>query len=217
MFVPLIARARTLGVLSLIGTRPDRRYTSADLALAEELARRAALAVDNARLYHESQAASRAKDRILAVLGHELRTPLTPISAAVSARLEYETDPETCNELEMIRRNIELEARLIDDLLDISRIERGRLHLELEVVDIHEVVRKTVEICRDELLVAGLLLVLDLTATRHHVKGDHARLMQIAWNLVHNAAKFTPVGRDADDPHVQPARRTRPALPPINW
>ena len=186
--------ARTLGVLSLIGTRPDRRYTSADLSLAEELARRAALAVDNARLYHESQAASRAKDRILAVLGHELRTPLTPISAAVSARLEYETDPEICNELEMIRRNIELEARLIDDLLDISRIERGRLHLELEVVDIHEVVRKTVEICRDELLVAGLLLVLDLSATRHHVKGDHARLMQIAWNLVHNAAKFTPAG-----------------------
>ena len=194
MFVPLIARARTLGVLSLIGTRPNLRFTSADLALAEELARRAALAVDNARLYHESQAASRAKDRILAVLGHELRTPLTPISAAVSARLEHETDPETCNELEMIRRNIELEARLIDDLLDISRIERGRLHLELEVVDIHEVVRKSVEICRDELLVAGLLLVLDLTATRHHVKGDHARLMQIAWNLVHNAAKFTPPG-----------------------
>jgi signal transduction histidine kinase len=192
MFVPLIARARTLGVLSLIGTGPERRYTAADLSLAEELARRAALAVDNAQLYHESQAASHAKDRILAVLGHELRTPLTPIAATVSARLEYETDPVRCNELEMIRRNIELEARLIDDLLDISRIERGRLHLELEVVDIHEVVRKTFEICRDELLVAGMLLVLDLAATRHHVKGDHARLMQIAWNLVHNAAKFTP-------------------------
>jgi signal transduction histidine kinase len=194
LFVPLVARARTLGVLSLIRTRPDRRYGPADLALAEELARRAALAVDNARLYHESQAASRAKDRILAVLGHELRTPLTPILAAVSARLEHESDPEVARELEMIRRNIGLEARLIDDLLDISRIERGRLHLELEVVDVHEVVQKTVEICRDELLVAGLELALDLAAPHHHVKGDHARLMQIAWNLVHNAAKFTPAG-----------------------
>jgi signal transduction histidine kinase/CheY-like chemotaxis protein len=194
LFVPLVARARTVGVLSLIGTRPDRRYGPADLALTEELARRAALAVDNARLYHESQEASRAKDRILAVLGHELRTPLTPVLAAVSARLETESDPEIAAELEMIRRNIGLEARLIDDLLDISRIERGRLHLELEVVDVHEVVRKTVEICRDELLVAGLQLVLDLVAAHHHVKGDHARLMQIAWNLVHNAAKFTPAG-----------------------
>src|SRR5262249_8210458 len=96
--------------------------------------------------------------------------------------------------LEMIRRNIELEARLIDDLLDVSRIERGRLRLELEVVDLHEVVRKTVEICRDELLVAGLKLDLDLAAACPHVNGDHARLMQIAWNLVHNAAKFTPAG-----------------------
>ena len=194
MFVPLVARAQTLGVLSLIGTKPDRHYSSADLALAVELASRAALAVDNARLYHESQAASRAKDRILAVLGHELRTPLTPILAAVSARLEHETDPEIRDELEMIGRNIELEARLIDDLLDISRIERGRLCLELEVVDLHDVIWKTVEICRDELLVAGLSLVLDLAADRNQVRGDHARLMQIAWNLVHNAAKFTPAG-----------------------
>jgi signal transduction histidine kinase len=159
-----------------------------------EKARLELLAVENARLYHEAQAASRAKDRILAVLGHELRTPLTPILAAVSARLEHESDPVRCVELEMIRRNIELEARLIDDLLDISRIERGRLHLELEVVDMHDVISNTVEICRDEILVAGLSLELDLAASEHHVEGDHARLMQIAWNLVHNAAKFTPAG-----------------------
>jgi signal transduction histidine kinase len=194
IIVPLIARGRTLGVLSLIGTRADRRHSPADLTLAEELACRAAMAVDNARLYHEAQAASRAKDRFLAMLSHELRTPLTPILATVSARLEHEVDSDLSAEMEMIQRNIALEARLIDDLLDISRIERGQLHLDLKVVDAHEVIQKAVEICRDEILGVGLTLVLDLAATRHHVMGDPARLMQVVWNLVQNAVKFTPGG-----------------------
>jgi signal transduction histidine kinase/ActR/RegA family two-component response regulator len=194
MIVPMIARGRTLGVLSLIGTRADRRHTPADLTLAEELARRAAMAVDNARLYREAQAASRAKDRFMAMLSHELRTPLTPILATVSARLERGGDPEIAAEMEMIRRNVALEARLIDDLLDVSRIERGQLRLNLEVVDVHEAIRKAVEICRDEVIGVGLELVLDLAATRHHVTGDPARMMQIVWNLVQNAVKFTPEG-----------------------
>ncbi len=210
MVVPLIARGRTLGVLSLIGTRADRRHTPADLTLAEELARRAAMAVDNARLYREAQAASRAKDRFLALLSHELRTPLTPILAAVSARLEHEGDPAISAEMEMIRRNVALEARLIDDLLDISRIEHGKLQLNLEVVDVHEAIRKAVEICRDEVVGVGLRVVLDLAATRHHVTGDPARLMQIVWNLVQNAVKFTPEGRGltirTDNPRRGPSR-----------
>jgi CheY-like chemotaxis protein len=94
----------------------------------------------------------------------------------------------------MIRRNVALEARLIDDLLDISRIERGQLHLDLEVVDVHQAIHRAVEICREEVLGVGLKLVLDLAATRHHVMGDPARLMQIVWNLVQNAVKFTPGG-----------------------
>jgi CheY-like chemotaxis protein len=94
----------------------------------------------------------------------------------------------------MIRRNVALEARLIDDLLDISRIERGRLQLDLETVDLHEAIRGSVEICRDEVLASGLKIVLDLASPRHHVVGDHARLMQIVWNLIHNAVKFTPSG-----------------------
>jgi CheY-like chemotaxis protein len=130
------------------------------------------------------------------VLSHELRTPLTPVLIAVSSMLELEPDPALLPTLEMIRRNIELEARLIDDLLDLSLIARGRLRLEREVVDIHQAIRSAVEICRDEAMVAGLDVVIDLNARHHHVTADHARLMQIAWNLIRNAAKFTqPDGR----------------------
>lgn len=142
----------------------------------------------------QAEAASRAKDRFLAVLSHELRTPLTPVAIAVSSLIESRPDPALLSELEMIRRNIELEARLIDDLLDLSRIARGRLRLDIEVVDMHQALRRAVEICRDEALVAGLEVFTELNARDYHVSADHARIMQIAWNLVRNAAKFTPAG-----------------------
>ena len=143
------------------------------------------------------------------MLSHELRTPLTPVLIAVSSMLESDPDPALLPALEMIRRNIELEARLIDDLLDLSRIARGRLRLDLEVVDIHQVIRRAVEICRDETFVAGLEVVTELEALHHHVTADHARMMQIAWNLVRNAAKFTPPDGRLDHPHAptHPSRR----------
>jgi PAS domain S-box-containing protein len=156
----------------------DRKRTEADLLEAKEVAEKA----------------SHAKDRFLAVLSHELRTPLTPVLIAVAALLESKPDSALLPTLEMIRRNIELEARLIDDLLDLSRIVRGRLRLELEVVDIHKLIRRAMEICRDETLVAGLHVLTDLKAQHHHVRADHARIMQVVWNLIRNAAKFTPSG-----------------------
>ena len=110
----------------------------------------------------------------------------------------------------MIRRNIELEARLIDDLLDLSRIVRGRLRLDLEVVDIHQVIRRAMEVCRDETLVAGLHVMTELKAPRHHVLADHARIMQVVWNLIRNAAKFTPAGGRLTIRTIEPARRRRP-------
>ncbi len=145
----------------------------------------------------EAESANRAKDRFLAVLSHELRTPLTPVLIASSALLEQNDlplHPSVRSTLEMVQRNVELESRLIDDLLDVSRIARGRLVLDLETVDVHRAIRDCVEICRDETFVAGLEVVLDLVAPDHHVKGDHARLMQVVWNLVRNAARFTPGG-----------------------
>jgi PAS domain S-box-containing protein len=142
----------------------------------------------------QAEAASRAKDRFLAVLSHELRTPLTPSLLAVSSLIDSGPDPAVVPTLEMIRRNIELEARLIDDLLDLSRIARGRLRLDLEVVDVHGALRRAVEICLDMTFVAGLAVATELEARAYHVAGDHARIVQIAWNLVRNAAKFTPAG-----------------------
>jgi PAS domain S-box-containing protein len=145
----------------------------------------------------EAESANRAKDRFLAVLSHELRTPLTPVLIAASALLEqsdHSLEPSVRSVLEMVQRNVELESRLIDDLLDVSRIARGRLVLDLKTVDVHLAIRDCVEICRDETAGAGLDVVFDLAARDHHVKGDHARLMQVVWNLVRNAARFTPGG-----------------------
>jgi PAS domain S-box-containing protein len=141
-----------------------------------------------------AEAASQAKDRFLAVLSHELRTPMTPVLIAVSSLLESNPDSALVPTLEMIRRNIELEARLIDDLLDLSRIVRGRLRLDLEVVDIHQAIQRAVEICRDDAVGSGLNVVTELNAKHHHATVDHARLMQVVWNLIKNAAKFTPAG-----------------------
>ncbi len=121
----------------------------------------------------------------------------------------------------MVRRNVELESRLIDDLLDVSRIARGRLVLDLKTVDVHQTIRDCVEICRDETSAAGLDVVLDLAARDHHIKGDQARLMQVVWNLVRNAARFSPGGGTlsirtsnmpgSGDEQDTAARRPRPA------
>ena len=120
-----------------------------------------------------AELASRAKDRFLAVLSHELRTPLTPVLMAVSALLdEPQLTPEIRPTLEMILHNVEMEARLIDDLLDLTRIGRGGLHLELRPVDAHESVRQAAEIYRGEIGAGGLELVLDLAAPAHHVQAD---------------------------------------------
>ena len=198
----LAARGRALGVITFAMAESGRRYSTADLPLVEDLARRAALAVDNARLYREArkareeaEAANRAKDRFLAVLSHELRTPLTPVLAEVSAMLD---DPDTPGSvrpvLEMTRRNVELEARLIDDLLDLNRIVQGKLRLNREVVDAHRLVLEALEICRPGIEGARLRVEVALGAARHHVKADAARLQQVVWNLIKNAVKFTPSG-----------------------
>jgi len=145
----------------------------------------------------EAETANRAKDRFLATLSHELRTPLTPILATVTAMLDDSATPgEFRNVLEMIHRNVTLEARLIDDLLDLTRIRGGQLHLKREVIDAHELVHQVVEICREDLRSAGLKLVLDLAARRHDVDADPARLHQVLWNLIKNAIKFSPTGGD---------------------
>ena len=143
----------------------------------------------------EAEEANRAKNQFLAVLSHELRTPLNPILLAASAMLDRPAEPEEIRpNLEMICRNVHLQARLIDDLLDVMRIVRGKMPLHWEVADAHHLVDQAAQICRGELLDHRLALVLDLAARRHHVNADPARLQQVFWNLIKNAVKFTPEG-----------------------
>jgi signal transduction histidine kinase/ActR/RegA family two-component response regulator len=143
----------------------------------------------------EAEAANIAKDRFLATLSHELRTPLTPVLATVTAMLADPDTPDSLqNVLEMIRRNVVLEARLIDDLLDLSRIRRGSLLFQRELVDAHQLVHDVINICRDDLRKAELQLVDELGARLHHVDADPIRFQQALWNLVKNAIKFTPAG-----------------------
>jgi len=142
-----------------------------------------------------AEAANRAKDRFLAVLSHELRTPLTPVLLTVSALLDNSSQSEDIRPtLEMIRDNIELEARLIDDLLDLTRIAHGKMHLARERVDVHESIRQTLEICRNDMAAGRFRLVLELQATERYVNADRARLHQVFWNLLRNAMKFSPAG-----------------------
>ncbi len=164
------------GLLLTVTDVTDRKRAEEELRDAKEVA----------------EAACQARDRFLAVLSHELRTPLTPVLFGVSSMLDSSTAPEQRRVLEMIRRNIELEARLIDDLLDLSRFSRGQMRLDFEIIDIHEAIQRAIEICSGETFISGLEVVTDLAAARHHANADHARLMQVFWNLIRNAVKFTP-------------------------
>jgi signal transduction histidine kinase/ActR/RegA family two-component response regulator len=143
----------------------------------------------------EAEAANLAKDRFLATLSHELRTPLTPVLATVTAMLGDKDTPDALRQtLEMMKRNIGLEVRLIDDLLDLSRIRRGSLHLQTELIDAHQLINNVIDLCRDDVGNAKLQLKVDLAASSHHLSADPIRFQQALWNLIKNAIKFTPPG-----------------------
>jgi signal transduction histidine kinase/response regulator RpfG family c-di-GMP phosphodiesterase len=200
--VPLRAHDRVLGAIVMINTSAGRMCGTEELSLAEELAHRAALALDNARLYEsaqkartESERANRAKDSFLAMLSHELRTPLTPVLTSVLALEQADNlSDEMRASLQMIRRNVELEARLIDDLLDLTRISKGKVQLSLEEVDAHSLLRNALEICQSDIDKKQLALQTDFAAEKVSLEADPARLQQIFWNLIKNAVKFTPEG-----------------------
>lgn len=143
----------------------------------------------------EAEAANSAKDRFLAALSHELRTPLAPVAMAVAAlEADPRLAPELKDEVAMVRRNVDLEARLIDDLLDLSRVTSGKLHLDLRPTGLHEVVRAVLRTLGAELHERRLAVETDLAAAADVVEGDSGRLQQVLWNLLKNAMKFTPEG-----------------------
>jgi PAS domain S-box-containing protein len=155
--------------------------------------KRASLALRSAK--EAAEAATLAKDNFMAALSHELRTPLTPVLATLSA---WETaddfPPALRSDMTMVRRNIELEARLIDDLLDLTRIVKGKLVVHPETLDLHSLVESVVRITRGDMTRAGLELSVQLEAKRSLVRADPGRMQQVFWNLLKNAAKFTPAG-----------------------
>jgi signal transduction histidine kinase len=193
--LPLRARGRTLGVLTLALGPSGRGYAPADVALAEDLAGRAAIALDNARLYQNIQEGDRRKDEFLAMLAHELRNPLAPIRNAVHVlRLVGVQQPPLAQARDMIDRQVTHMARLIDDLLDMSRLSRGKILLRKERVDLVEVVRATVEDYRSMLEATGLHLQVRLPEAPLYTHGDPTRLAQVVGNVLHNANKFTDAG-----------------------
>jgi nitrogen-specific signal transduction histidine kinase/ActR/RegA family two-component response regulator len=142
-----------------------------------------------------AEEANEAKDRFLATLSHELRTPLTPVLAVASMLERDERLPgDVRNALTVLRRNVELEARLIDDLLDLTRITRGKLELDRRPADVRQTLEHALETVEAELMTKRLRLVTDLEIGQHRFEGDGPRLTQVFWNLLHNAIKFTPAG-----------------------
>jgi signal transduction histidine kinase/CheY-like chemotaxis protein len=192
--VPLIARGSPIGVLTVVHAEGGRSYGTADVALVADLARRAAAAVDNARLYQRLRTEDRRKDEFLATLAHELRNPLAPIRTGL-ALLRSAGDPETTEKTrQVMERQLSHMTRLIDDLLDLSRVTRGTVPLERERIDLWSIVASALEASRPLLDAAGLDLTVRLPETPVVLYADRTRLSQVLSNLLNNAAKFTQRG-----------------------
>jgi len=163
--------------------------------IARDITERRAFEENLRMAKQRAEAASRAKDKFLATLSHELRTPLTPVLMSAAALREDERLPEDVkSQLNMIERNVMLEARLIDDLLDLSRITHGKLTLRREQCDLNSIIGFVVEFIRNEAREKAIEVSLELRARRNCITGDSVRLQQVFWNLLRNAVKFTPTG-----------------------
>ncbi len=157
----------------------------------------AAIALQRAKI--QAEEANRAKDQFLAMLSHELRTPLTPVLMSVAAmRRETDIPNSVRSDLEMLQRNIELEALLIDDLLDLTRIAHGKFELHQDAVDVHASLEHALSISEADLTQKSLHLAKRFEATEHHSWADAARLQQVFWNIIKNSIKFTPDGGKID-------------------
>lgn len=187
---PFIMETENQSLLILQSSTAVLFITAMALAAAMAERRRAEEALESQKAAVES--ANKAKDYFLAMLSHELRTPLTPVLAELDV-LEFggASGEDSKAALATIRRNVELESQLIDDLLDLTRITRDKLQLTLEMVDVHQAISNVVEICREELSRRKLRLEMNLRAEAHHVSADAAKFQQITWNLLKNAIKFT--------------------------
>jgi PAS domain S-box-containing protein len=195
MCVPVRARGQMLGVLSFVMAESGRRYNEKDLGVAEDLAFRAAVAVENARLYHELREADRRKNEFLATLAHELRNPLAPVRNGLQIlRLASRDEDARERTRQMMERQLGHMVRLIDDLLDVSRITRGKIELRKERVDLTSVVHTALEASRSAVDAAGHELTVRLPEESIPLFADPTRVAQVVSNVLNNAVRYTPPG-----------------------
>ncbi len=193
--VPLRGGSELVGMLSIAAHAPQRRFTADDRAFITDLGRRIGYAVENALLYREAQDANRAKDEFLATLSHELRTPMTAtLGWATMLRHHNLPDDTKGMAVETIERSTRAQAKLIDDILDVSRIVTGKFELNVGTADLPALVRNAIEAIQPSLDQKELQLELSVDSGIEPIQGDPARLQQVMWNLVSNAVKFTGRG-----------------------
>ncbi|HEX7828122.1 MAG TPA: ATP-binding protein [Thermoanaerobaculia bacterium] len=195
VFLPLASRGQTIGVAAALSTE-SRPFTHRDLPLFTELARRASISVDNARLYRESQQAVRAREEVLAIVSHDLRNPLNAVTLGASLMQLSETltsdDREQIDTIALSARRM---ARLIEDLLDVTRLEGGkRLPIEPAPVDPADMLREAEELFRAQAGVLSVTMIYDVDPNLPPVNADRHRIMQVLSNLIGNSMKFTPEG-----------------------
>ncbi len=202
MIAPFRSQDRSLGLLTFMVTESARRYTASDLDLAEGLAARAVLALENALLHssvqeqrNEAEKATRLKDEFLAMVSHELRTPMSSILGWARLLRDGKLEPDTAKRaLDAIERNATAQARLIDDLLDMSRIISAKLRMEVEPVDLAAIILDVVDSLKPAADAKSIHLQTTLDPAVGSISGDPARLRQVVWNLMSNALKFTSRG-----------------------
>jgi PAS domain S-box-containing protein len=193
MVVPMTAGGRVFGTIAIASTAEGRHYDRNDLAIAVELGLRAGYAIDHARLYRTARAANRAKDDFLATLSHELRTPMTAALGWASMLRSRDLSAETQQvAAETIERSIRTQAKLIDDIFDVSRIITGKLQLQIAPVDLKQVVAAAVETMQPGIQAKALRVEIEFENQDEMLLADAGRLQQVIWNLLSNAVKFTP-------------------------
>jgi signal transduction histidine kinase len=194
LLIPLVARGQTLGLLTL-GSRTADRYGPADLSLAQELAARAAVALENGRLYREAQAASRAKDEFLATVSHELRTPINAVLGWAAMLRSDQIDPSRAGyACEAIERSARAQAQLLEQLLDVSRIVSGKLELRLAPVQVDAIVGAALDAVRPDADERNVRIVTEMERNVPLLLADPERLQQVVINVLSNAVKFSPDG-----------------------
>jgi PAS domain S-box-containing protein len=193
--VAMETRGRVIGVISFVAAESGRRFGPSQLALAEQLAGRAAVAIENARLYGELREADRRKDEFLAMLAHELRNPLAPIRTSLEIqKLAGEDRALVDGARATMERQVHHLTRLVDDLLDVSRVMRGKIDLRRERVALGTIVAHAVETARPLIDAQGHALALEVPPAPLEVDADPVRLAQAVANLLTNAARYTPRG-----------------------